>query len=95
MSSFIYTVLTSIHRWNLLKMFSPNSQIPCFIGLFFIKSKPACNNLQLLPRQRSCQQYTINTNDGFMLSEIHMYMRFMVLSDVSKQHINNHAAKPT
>ena len=23
-----------------------------------------------------------------MLSEIHMYMRFMVLSDVSKQHVN-------
>lgn len=69
-------------------MFAPNSQIPCFISLFFIKSKPACNNLQLLPRQRPCQQFTINTNDGFMLSEIHMYMRFMVLSDVSKQHVN-------
>ena len=60
-----------------------------------MKCKPPCNDLQLFSRKRSRQQFSIDCNCRLKFSIIYMYMRFIMLSNILKQHINDHSSEAT
>ncbi len=75
-------------------MLAVDGEIPCFIGLVLMIRKPPDYDFQLSARQRACQQFPVYRDDSLIVAVIHMNMRLIMLSHVTKQHINNHAAKP-
>ena len=74
-------------------MLASDSQIPCFVRFLFVKRQPPGNYFQLLTRQRSGQELTINRNSRFIFTVIHMNMWFIMLSYIVKQQINHHSTK--
>ena len=74
-------------------MFALYGKIPCFIGFVLVKGEPSCNNFKLFSRQRTCQQFTVDCNNGFVFSIVDMNMRLMMLSNILEEHIYNHPAK--
>ena len=51
-------------------MLAGHIRISCFISLFFIISKPACHDSELLLRERTCRKFTVNRDDGLIFAVI-------------------------
>ncbi len=72
-------------------MFTPNGEIPRFVGFFLMKRKPTCHDLKLLVRKRTVKQFSVDRYSRFIFTIIDVDMGFVVLSDIPEQHTNDHS----
>lgn len=74
-------------------MLALHRAVPRGIDFFLVQGKPANNDLQLPAWKRARQKLSVHTNRSLIFAVVHMYMRFVVLLRISKEHVDDDAGK--
>ena len=65
-------------------MLALDGKVPRLVGFFLMESKPAGDYFELLAWERTCQQFSVDSNHCFIFAVIHMNMRLVVLAKSRK-----------
>ena len=70
-------------------MLTLHRKVPGFIRFFFMKCEPTRHNFQLFSWQRARQEFPVDRY-CLILTIVNTDMRFVVLPNITKQHIDYH-----
>ncbi len=76
-------------------MLALNSLIPCLISFLFMEGKPPRYHFELFLGKRARKKFSINRYCSLILAIVYMNMRFVVLSIILEQQIDDHTGKTT
>lgn len=75
-------------------MLALNSLIPCLISFLFMECKPTRYHFELLLGKRARKKFSINRYCSLVLALVYMNMRFVVLSIILEQQIDDQKRLP-
>lgn len=76
-------------------MLTLNSLIPGLVSFLFMECKPTRYHFELLLGKRARKKFSINRYCSLVLALVYMNMRFVVLSIILEQQIDDHTGKTT